>query len=210
MKQHRRGWFWPATALLAVLGIGFGLGRGGGQEVRPTPTPVVLQQVRDLGELHLVQHQYQTVFEMESHKDAPDWTQEVPVLNRLASSIAEGATKNVALVTVTGTVEAGIDLSQAEISQRGNSITVVIPAAKIYPANVDAVLHSQKRGVTWDDRNLALKARREGANRFEKSSREAGILEDARKRAVDQVTRLFDAAGVDSVNVEFKGEKITS
>lgn len=205
MRQLRKGWFWPVAGILGILGLGFSLGRNSAPEAAGTPAPVVLKQVRDLGELHLIEHQYQTVFEMESHRDAAAWTQQIPIVNQLASDVVEATTKNTALVTITGSVEAGIDLSQAEIRQDGQDLTIVLPNAKLYPANVDAVLHAQKRAVGWDDRNLSLKARREGAKRFEKSSLEAGILAAAEARARVQVSELFESAGFDDVNVDFVG-----
>lgn len=204
MKRQRFRAFWPTLAVLGVLIIGFGLGRVGSNEKQPTPAPVILQQVRMLGDLHLVEHQYQTVMTMESHKEPAEWTQSVPVFSRLASNVVEAATKNTALVTVNGSVEAGVDLSKAEITQSGETVTVLLPKARIYPANVDATLHSQKRSIGWDDRNLSLKARREGAQRFESSSVKSGILVKAEERAEEQVTQLFKSAGVESVKVEFK------
>lgn len=176
---------------------------GSGKD-QPTPAPVILQQVRMLGDLHLVEHQYQTVMTMESHKEPAEWTQNVPVFSHLASNVVEAATKNTALVTVQGSVEAGVDLSKAEIKPNGETLTVVLPKAKIYPANVDAELHSQKRAIGWDDRNLSLKARREGARRFESSSLKGGILVTAENRAREQVSELFKSSGVESVRVEFK------
>jgi len=203
MKRQRFGWFLPGLAVAAILMLGFGLGRLGAKDSSVSPAPVVLQKVRLLGDLHLVEHQYQTVMTMESHKDAAQWTQSVPVLNQLASHIVEKSTRNSALVTVQGSVEAGVDLSKATIDQRGDRLVVLLPAAKIYPANVDAELHSQKRAIAWDDRNLGLKAQREGAKRFERSSLEGGILKTAEDRARTQVVELFESAGVESVEVQF-------
>ncbi len=206
MKRQRFRWFLPSVAVAAILMLGFGLGRMGASRDSATPAPVVLQQVRMLGDLHLVEHQYQTVMTMESHKDAAEWTQSVPVLNQLASHIVEKSTKNSALVTVHGTVEAGVDLSKANIQKSGEAIVVELPRAKLYPANVNAELHSQKHSIAWDDRNLALKAEREGARRFERSSIDGGILSKAEERARTQVIELFESAGVESVRVQFVGQ----
>jgi hypothetical protein len=206
MKRQRIRWFLPGLAVAAILMLGFGLGRMGNGDRSVTPAPVVLQQVRMLGDLHLVEHQYQTVMTMESHKDAAEWTQSVPVLNRLASHIVEKSTRNSALVTVQGSVEAGVDLSKAVIRNDGTSLVVELPKARIYPANVSAELHSQKHALAWDDRNLGLKAEREGARRFERSSLDGGILETAEKRARTQVVDLFESAGVESVKVQFVAE----
>ncbi|MFM9874587.1 MAG: DUF4230 domain-containing protein [Fimbriimonadaceae bacterium] len=206
MKRRRFGWFLPGFIVLSVLMLGFGIGRLGGAGSAATPAPVVLQQVRMLGDLHLVAHQYQTVMTMESHKDAADWTQSVPVLNQMASYIVESSTKNSALVTVQGSVEAGVDLSRATIKQDADTVVVELPQVKIYPANVSAVMHSHKHAFGWDDRNLALKAEREGARRFERSSLEGGILKTAEDRARTQVIALFQSAGVKSLRVQFVAE----
>ncbi|MBX3115067.1 MAG: DUF4230 domain-containing protein [Fimbriimonadaceae bacterium] len=203
MKQRRGFRFLPWLAVLSVLAVGFSLGRIGQSTKTITPAPVVLQQVRSLGELHLVEHKYQTVMTMESHRDAAEWTQGVPMLSNFVSGAVEAATKNEALVTVTGSVEAGIDMSQASIIQSADKVVVTLPQPKIYPANVDAQLHSQKRAIGWDDRNLGLKARREGANRFEAASLKAGILSQAKSEAKDQVVDLFKSAGVNSVEIRF-------
>lgn len=204
MKQRRGFRLLPWIAVLSVLAIGFSLGRIGQSNKQITPAPVVLQQVRSLGELHLVEHQYQTVMTMESHKDAAEWTQGVPMLSNFVSGAVEAATRNEALVTVSGSVEAGIDMSKASVIQSANKVVVTLPNPQLYPANVDAQLHSQKRSIGWDDRNLGLKARREGAKRFESASLKAGILETARSEAKDQVVDLFKSAGVNSVEIRFE------
>lgn len=204
MKQQRGIRLFPWIIGITILAIGFSIGRIGGQESSIKPSPVILQQVRALGELHLVEHQYQTVMSFESHRDAAEWTQGVPMLSNFVSGAVKAATKNEALVTVSGSVEAGIDMSRAEIAQSGENVTITLPEPKLYKANVDAELHSQKRAIGWNDQNIGLKARREGAARFEASSLRAGILNQAKDEAKDQVRDLFASAGVKSVEIRFR------
>ncbi len=126
------------------------------------------------------------------------------MLSNFVSGAVKAATKNEALVTVSGSVEAGIDMSRAEIAQPGEKVTITLPEPKLYKANVDAELHSQKRAIGWNDQNIGLKARREGAARFEASSLKAGILNQAKDEAKDQVRDLFASAGVKSVEIQFR------
>lgn len=192
-----------AAGVAAILLVGFGVGRISAPAAGSKPAPLILKEVRLLGDLHLVEHRYQTVISVESHRDAPAWTQGVPIVSQAVGGLVESATKNNALVTVQGSVEAGVDLSKAQISGSGTGISVTLPRARIYPANVDAELHSQTHAIGWDDRNLALKARRVGAERFEAASLKAGILAAAEDRAKDQVAKMFRSSGVESVRIEF-------
>ncbi|MBL8068220.1 MAG: DUF4230 domain-containing protein [Armatimonadetes bacterium] len=192
-----------AAGVAAILLVGFGVGRISAPQAGSRSAPLILKEVRLLGDLHLVEHRYQTVISVESHREAPPWTQGVPIVSQAVGGLVESATKNNALVTVQGSVEAGVDLSKAEISGNGSEIAVKLPRARIYPANVDAELHSQTHSIGWDDRNLALKARRVGAERFEAASLKAGILAAAEDRAKDQVAKMFRSSGVESVRIEF-------
>lgn len=195
--------FVATAGLASVLLVGFVIGRAVPAQPNAAPAPVILKQVRMLGELHLVEHQYQTVLEVESHLPPAEWTQGIPVVSQAVGKAVETATKNRALVSVQGSVEAGVDLSKAKMDPSGSKLTVVLPHATVYPAQVDAQLHSQTHAIGWDDRNLALKARRKGAERFESASLSAGILRAAEDRARVQVAGMFRSAGVESVQIKF-------
>jgi hypothetical protein len=167
------------------------------------PSVVVLEKIRNMGELHVVSHRYSSVFEFESHREPAEWTQGIPVMAQIADGLVESATRNRALVSVSGTVEAGINLEKASMRTSGDDVTVVLPRPTIYEPVVDATLHRQRSGLTWDDRNLGLKARREGSDRFLAASRKAGILDQAEQEAAVKVTRLLQASGLKSVRIEF-------
>lgn len=185
------------------------LGFAAGRIDRPTnvvETPIILEQVRALGDLHLVEHRYHTVLNIDSHRDAAEWTQQVPVVRNVATGIVQAATRNRGVATVRGTVEAGIDMSKARIERNGEKLAIVLPDPEIYKPNVEAVIEHQRSAIAWDDRNLSLKAERRGADQFAQASRKAGILEQARNNGIRQVRDIFAQAGQKNVQVRFESD----
>lgn len=161
--------------------------------------PLILKEVREMGELHLVAHEYEHVMEHETHREAAGWAKSVPGVSDLVAA----STRNRGLVTVRGTVEAGIDLSQAYGSTRGDLVVLHVPEPVLYAPNVTTRVHSQKRGLFWRDVNFATDAESTAGKNFLTASQERGILEAARKQAVRTLESLVLETGGGRVVVEF-------
>ncbi|RYG49212.1 DUF4230 domain-containing protein [bacterium] len=175
----------PYLALAAALGVGVVLGGRFGTtsgESTPWAGPLMLERVKSLGDLHTVAHSYQRVFEFETSQDAEGMWSAVPA----ASEIVQAATRNRALVSANGSVEAGVDLTQA----RWEGKTLVMPAPKVYDANVRLRVHSQRTGMFWRDQNLAPKATESARTEFRTAAVRGGILKTAKENAERQVRAL--------------------
>ncbi len=203
MRKQRRNLFWPVAGALALFVLGLSIGRTG-RSTQVTEVPVVLEQVRALGNLHLVEHRYHTVIDVDSHRDPAEWTQRLPGVRTVATQVVKSATKNNGVATVSGTVEAGIEMSRARIEKAGNQTLVVLPEPEIYEPNVQAIINHQRSAIAWNDRNLGFRAEQRGAKQFLEASRKAGILEQARENGSRQVREIFTKAGLTNVEVRFE------
>lgn len=176
-------------------------GRGEGER-QPTPLPVVLERVQALGDLHTTRYAYNNVFEYTTSREPEEWVARLGM-----GSLVRGATRNRALVSAHGTVEAGVDLRRAqaryEQTPAGRRLVVTLPPPTIYPPHVDAKLHRAQGGMFWRDDNLALKAQADAGERFVLAGRQQGILESARDGARNQVASLLEGVVDVPVHVEF-------
>ena len=164
--------------------------------------PILLKEVRDLGELHTVANHYSRVFSFESSKEVEGWASNIP----MARQVVNAATRNKVLVTAEGEVEAGIDLSKAEISPNVNGWTVTLPDPKVYDPNVELTVHGQKDGLFWRDLNVVNKARTKAGNDMVQAGIDNGILVKAKENAVSQVSNLLKGMTEKEIKVVFKGE----
>ncbi|MBV6458481.1 MAG: hypothetical protein HONBIEJF_01609 [Fimbriimonadaceae bacterium] len=178
------------------LGISLGIGigtlisslSGSSQELsRTTALPLVLERVRAIGDLHTVQHAYSQVFEFETARRPTDWAAKIPGVE----GVVLAATRNRGLVSVAGTVEAGVDFTKARYERLGNRVDLVLPKPKIYPAYVEAKVNHQADGWFWRDQNFGLKALDSARARFQQNSRERGILTEAEAEARTRVLAML-------------------
>jgi hypothetical protein len=199
--KRLRGWL--------LLGAGFMLcwlliGRlpSGSSERQPTPLPMVLSKVQSLGKLHTTKYTYQNVFEYQTSRRPEEWTTYVPG----AASLVRASTRNKALVSVTGSVEAGFDLSQASAAYEGvgsaRKLVVTLPLPEVYEPQVRAKIEDYKMGMFWADMNIGFKAEQDAKLRMRRASIEQGIRESAKTSATEQVTKLL--TGVVDVPVEVR------
>lgn len=175
---------------------------GSSPERQQTPLPVILQNIQSLGELHTTRYTYNNVFEYQSSKKPAEWAERIGM-----GSVVRSATRNRALVSATGTVEAGVDLAQADARYEGvpgkQTLVVTLPQPTIYPPQVDAKVHDTKKGMFWRDENLGLKAQKDASRRFTLASREQGILKSARTSAEARIKALLSGVTEGSVRVQF-------
>lgn len=121
--------------------------------------------------------------------------------------LVRSATKNSALVSAHGTVEAGVDLSRAsvryETSATGRTLVVILPEPTVYRPHVDAKLHSNRSGLFWRDTNLPLKAQADAGQRFVTASYGQGIVEAAKASATTRLRAFLKSVTEVPVRVEF-------
>lgn len=180
---------------LAIIGAAALLGAGViiGKALQPRdpiarevfPAPMLLKQVQAMGDLHTASYAYENVYTHQTYVRPRGVLASFPG----AEEVARATTRNVALVSADGTVEAGVDLKQARLEGK----RIVLPHARIYEPQVHAQLHDVKRGLFWRDEGLAYGALNDAKERMAGAAREGGILAEAEKNAVGEVRRLVGA-----------------
>ena len=188
-------------AFIATLFWNSGFDRDSSSE-KITPLPIILTKIQSLGDLHTVQYSYNNVFDYETTRTPHVWANAVPGVGSLVRS----STRNKALFSATGTVEAGIDLSQVEVAYEGSDeemvLVIQLPNASTYRPHVTLRLHDSKPGMFWDDRSQALKATAHAEREFAKASREQGIREAAVENAEKAIRDLLEP--IVEIPIEFR------
>lgn len=183
------------VAVAVVLSV---LSRSEPSVVFERKLPLVLRGVQALGTLHTAKHRYENVFEYSTHRRPQQWVAMVPG----GSEVVAVGTRNVVLVSASGEIEAGVDLSRATIEKSGNAVTVWLPKPQLFEPKVDAKVHWQKSSVFWRDENISLKAVRDVEDRIKAASLQQNILETASDEASKRVKAFASDFGVD-VTVKF-------
>lgn len=167
-----------------------------------TPLPIILTKIQSLGELHTVSYSYNNVFDYQTNRQPHLWVDSIPG----AGSLVRSSTRNTGLYSATGSVEAGLDLTQVKAAYEtiDDQVVLVIdlPDAKVYRPHVDVKLHSSRPGVFWDDRAQALKATRHVENAFARTSRQQGIEQRAIENAREVIANLLEP--IVDVPIEFR------
>ena len=190
------------VSLALVLGLGTGYfvrGLGGGSQ----PRTVVLQRVKDLGELRLARHEYSQAATWDSACKAPDWAGAIPGANEVAAVL----TRNRAVGEVTGHVDAGIDFSKAKIEISGSRVRVSLPSPRVLETVVDANPVHHQAGLFWRNNDMASVAEGEYVPVLRSAAVREGILERAKANAEATVKGLFDPNQWDVI-VKFSGETV--
>ena len=198
------------TLLVLALGsvIGWLAGRHGqsdsGITVDSQPVLIAMQKI---GELHSAKFLMRDVLHAQTEQQPTDTFAAVPGI----SSIVHWPTRNQALVTVEGTVEAGIDLSGLKPqdvtvtrSETGPpTISVRLPGVHLYPVTVRLHVEQERSGPFYRDQNLIPKAEEEAKSRLASAAETAGIRESARSNALDTLNRLQSVLGFKNVRFYF-------
>lgn len=198
IESPRRWKLWFVLGAIAVFAFFFNL-----ILPKPGPTvpvgPVVLKEVRDLGELRTVSHHASRVFEYESHRQPEGWSEHVP----FAREVLAAATSNKVLVSAEGDIQAGVDLTRAEVKETANSIEISLPAVEVFEPVVKLQVHNQKDGVFWRDLNIVGKAEEEVAGDMIAAAKSAGIQERAEKNVEETLSNLVEGISDKPVKVTF-------
>lgn len=197
MKRSRLGSIALACVVLGAGYAGFQIGNWRAESAvteaqRVTPLPLVLSRIQSMGELRTASYTYQNVFEFETSKRANEAVRWVPGVD----SLVQSATRNRALVTVHGDVEAGIDLEQVQCRYRrtpmGQDVLVVsLPRPEVYEPVVRTHVHAARAGVLWADDNLAIKAQSDASRRMVAEGKAQGIEEQASREAEARLRALL-------------------
>ena len=158
---------------------------------QPWSGPAVLQSIQAMGQLRTVRHTYQQVFEVETAEEAEPTLAVFPGV----SAVVHAATRNTALVSATGTVDAGVDLSRISVEFAPNETIVALPAVDVYSPDIRLHVHTQRSGVFWRDNNIAPTGESEARSRFRSLAIQAGIKNEATKFAQAKLADLLSGRG---------------
>ena len=189
-------------ALVAVLIIGFAGGFAGSRftAATPRPTPIeapvatltgpgVLRRIQNLNNIESVSYKIENV--VTAKKDGTRWK--------------FGTDKQSAIVIVSGTVIAGLDLSEIQmkdvnVSENGKAVKVTLPPAKILHTNVERTeLYDYKAGPLGFgqlDPNLVEQARQAGQEKMQATACASDILTQATKNGQNDIENLLSMLDV--------------
>ena len=189
-------------ALFCLAGLclytGWRIGHPAGAPAEPDSGPLLVA-IRNIGQLHSASYTMKDVLHSESEQTPTGLLADVPG----GIEVAQWATRNRAVVTAEGTVEAGIDLtriSPADIVQEkqpdGTTLfRVHLPPVTVYPPTVKIHVEEHRRGLLWRDENIAPKAQAEAGQRFVAAAEADGIRRKAACNAIETLQNLQKSVG---------------
>lgn len=112
------------------------------------------------------------------------------------------------LLIANGKVLAGVDLttlSSEDVEVDGKNLTVNLPAPFIFSSSLDSSktkVYDRSQGLlSQGDKDLETEARKSAEQSIREAACGSGILEEARKNAIERVKQLFEFAGFETVTV---------
>jgi hypothetical protein len=179
-------------AVCAAVGTLVVLRPGGG----PDEARVVLA-VSELGELRLARHEFTESARWETAREPAEWAEGVP----LARPVVAAFTRNEAVGTVRGRVDAGLDFAKVRVRAGKGATIVDLPEPEVVDCVVQASVLHQRDGLFWRDLDMAGSAERNAGAKFRQAALDAGILAQARSRAEALVRKALEGP----VEVRFVG-----
>lgn len=161
--------------------------------------PLMLERVQALGDLHTARYNFSRIFEHQTQLEPEGVASFIP----LAANVVHAATRNKALVTVVGSVEAGVDMRKAKVRRMATGWCVELPSPTVYETKTKANVSDQKVGFFWLDSNIGLDAERVAANQFRVGAIEHGIKDMAREEAAKRVRELLQGVTKEPIQVQF-------
>jgi hypothetical protein len=166
----------------------------------PDPSPLILQAVREMGELRSASRTYSSVDAIRTQQAPAAWIRWAPGAAEAASLL----TKNEAFLSWTATVEAGVDLKKARVIRRGGAFVVMLPEPKIAEAQVrHADLAGHRRALLWRDEDIALTGLAQARRSAERAAARQGLGQEAAASARRTVTSLLRPLTNQPILVEF-------
>ncbi len=119
------------------------------------------------------------------------------------ASLVHSATDNKALLSVSGSVEAGFNMGQSKVERVGTTWVITLPKVALYQPHATARVFDEHSGMLWRDPNIGLDAEHLSASQFTEAALQGGIKDVARQEAVKRVTSLASQFTKDPIRVQF-------
>ena len=190
---------------LICLGVGWRLTRPAAVP-EPDSGPLLIA-IRNIGQLHSASYTMKDVLHQETEQTPTGLLADIPG----GIEVAHWATRNTALITAEGTVEAGVDLSKitpADITREkqpdgATLFRVHLPPVNVYPPTIKVHVEDHSRGLLWRDENIAPAAQQEASRRFIAAAEADGIRRKAGCNAIETLQKLQKSVGNASVVFSF-------
>lgn len=182
MKKTKKLAIFAIAIVIVCLGCFFvGKSIGNSNGIEKMSAVVLENRLTEINELASVTYSYTNMAEFENSKDF--YGMKVPF-----------TTKSF-ILTYDGEIKAGVDMSEAEVSVRGKTVTITLPEAKIlsHEMNEDSIeVFDESTSIfnpfKVEDYKSFCKDQKE---EMEKKAEEKGLLTEARKKAAKSIKGIF-------------------
>lgn len=190
-------WVFAAGCLTALI-----LPKLTWSEKSSQPLPTLFGEIQTMGELRTAKVEASRVVKLQSSLEAPGVLSVVVGLPQ----VLEMASTSEAGVQVSGTIEAGVDLGQAEFTNTPEGVNVVLPKATLTPGRTQTQLLWSRESWLNRDKSLVLRASEKGKEELMKSAGTVQLLQSAERQAEATVRRLLIEAGAKEVAFSWKAD----
>ena len=178
-------WLWTGMGFLQLIGL-----FRGGTTVINVNQPTVVRQIQQLQRLETVSYTMDKIISGERN-------------NAYLPKFLAG---DRLLLVVHGDVIAGVDLGKvqpADVSVRGRTISLRIPAAEIFTTRIDNTrtrVYSRDTGLfSAADPNLESEVREEAERQLQQAALQDGVLKTADQNARTTLSRMLTGLGFEQV-----------
>jgi hypothetical protein len=178
-------WLWTGMGFLQLIGL-----FRGGTTVINVNQPTVVRQIQQLQRLETVSYTMDKIISGERN-------------NAYLPKFLAG---DRLLLVVHGDVIAGVDLGKvqpADVSVRGRTISLRIPAAEIFSTRIDNArtrVYSRDTGLfSTADPNLESEVREEAERQLQQAALQDGVLKTADQNARTTLSRMLTGLGFEQV-----------
>lgn len=190
-------WVFAAGCLTALI-----LPKLTWSEKASQPLPTLFGEIQTMGELRTAKVEASRVVKLQSSLEAPGMLSAVVGLPQAL----EMASTSEAGVQVSGKIEAGVDLSQAEFTKTPEGVKVVLPKATLTPGPTKTQLLWSRESWLNRDKSLVLRASEKGKEELMRSAGTAQLLQSAERQAEATVRKLLMEAGAKEVAFSWKAD----
>lgn len=190
-------WVFAAGCLTALI-----LPKLTWSEKASQPLPTLFGEIQTMGELRTAKVEASRVVKLQSSLEAPGVLSAVVGLPQAL----EMASTSEAGVQVSGTIEAGVDLGQAEFTKTPEGVNVVLPKATLTPGRTQTQLLWSRESWLNRDKSLVLRASERGKEELMKSAGTVQLLQSAERQAEATVRKLLIEAGAKQVAFSWKAD----
>lgn len=127
----------------------------------------------------MARHEFTEAGSWQTEREPAEWAASVP----FARPVVAAFTRNEAVGTLRGRVDAGVDFSRARIVREGGATMVTLPEPSVLDCVVQARVLRQRDGLFWRDPDMASSAEAKAEARLREAAVRAGILDQARRQA---------------------------